>query len=346
MKKVLFATSALVAFAGAAAAEVAVTGDALLGLRYDSDIAYQKADGTAGTRGAWNVVNRARVTFTMTGQSDSGLEFGAKVRADYAGKAKTDLNGSMTRGSVWVSGTYGKLTAGDIDAAIVQAVGHLPYIGVSELDDLNEFWYSTSDLEDFYDQSGLIYEYAINGVKVYASFMDQNSGQSADRNVKHSYSLGAAYEMNGWQLGAGWERGDKYQEPITGKYSNNANGTFAISASGAFAETKVTGIFSRTKVQVAGNDNDFKVDQFGLGAEYKLANGVGLAGYYKHVKNESVGAFGKDVNDGKADILGLGASYDLGGGATVKGGIVNVSGKDGYKPEDRTMADFGLSFKF
>ena len=87
---------------------------------------------------------------------------------------------------------------------------------------------------------------------------------------------------------------------------------------------------------------DLDVDQFGVGAEYKMANGVGLSGFWRRV------AYDTPADEFSADAVGLGASYDLGGGATIKGGIVNVSGDDalGSNFADRTMADFGLAFKF
>ena len=78
--------------------------------------------------------------------------------------------------------------------------------------------------------------------------------------------------------------------------------------------------------------------QIGIGAEYTLANGVGLQGFYR-------------VNDydnwGKENILALGASYDLGGGATIKGGVVYAKDKPDVGPdESRTIADFGIKFAF
>lgn len=348
MKKVLFATSALVAFAGAAAAEVAVSGDAKLGMRWDSNaVCATCADGEDS---AFNVVNRARVKFTMTGQTDSGLEFGATIRADQASTGAIGdggIRGSGYKGQVWVSGTYGKLTAGDIDSAIVKAVGHLPYVGLSELDDMNEFWYSTSDYDtDQYKEAGLLYEYSINGVKLFASFMDQNLGYTANDRDNNAYSLGAAYEMAGYQFGIGYEKAEVYADPLfPGDYAAAKidNNTIALSATGAFGEAKVTGIIARTKFDTGVDEYD--AWQYGIGAEYKMANGVGLAGFYRRVDNDNALLSGVD---GKADILGLGASYDLGGGATLKGGVVNVSAKDGYDIPgvDRTMADVGLDFKF
>ncbi|PZO68226.1 MAG: hypothetical protein DI498_00735 [Paracoccus denitrificans] len=365
MKKVLFATSALVlAFAGAASAEVAVTGDAKLGMRYDSDL----VNGTGGTDSAWNVVNRARVKFTMTGQTDSGLEFGASLRADQAstGASNTGIAGSAYKGIVWASGTYGKISVGDTDAAIVNAVGHLPYVGVTELDDLNEFYYNNSDLDTDLggrQEATLLYEYTINGVKLFASFQDQYYQNTAEKRDTNAWSLGAAYEVAGWELGAGYERGDVYRDPLTSGYLlgledeetgvvtrniGNVN-TWAISAAGTVGGFKVKGLYSRTDATVFGPNNDVKVNQYGLGAEYKLANDVQLAGFWRRVDNDNVVLPGASIlsgQDGKADVFGLGAGYDLGGGAMIKGGVVHVKTKDGYDGIDRTMADFGLDFKF
>ena len=66
MKKVLFATSALVLSAGFASAEVALSGDGRMGMIYDgNDVQFS---------------SRARVKFTLTGESDAGLSFGAAFR--------------------------------------------------------------------------------------------------------------------------------------------------------------------------------------------------------------------------------------------------------------------------
>lgn len=360
MKKVLFATSALVAFTGAAAAEVAVSGDARIGMRYDSDLCANAACTT--TDSAWNVVNRARVKFTMTGTSDSGLEFGAEVRAEEALRARygdqfiTAPDGttnetyrvrnslSADKGLVWVSGSYGKLTAGDIDSGMENALGDLPEIGMSGLDYLNEFGYSSSDFDDsVYSEAGLLYEYSFNGVKLFASFMDQNIGYSAIDRDNNGYSLGAKYEMAGYEFGFGYEKSDFYIDPVGFEGGAYENTSWGISAATVFNEVKVKGIYMTTTVEdIPTLTGDLDVDQFGVGAEYTMANGVGLAGYWRRV------AYDTPADEFSADVVGLGASYDLGGGATLKGGVVNVSGDDtlGEDLADRTMADFGLVFKF
>ena len=69
MKKVLFATTALVATAGVAAAEVSVGGFGYFGVAHDS----AAADETF-------VTHATRLTFSASVETDSGVTFGASSR--------------------------------------------------------------------------------------------------------------------------------------------------------------------------------------------------------------------------------------------------------------------------
>ena len=91
MKKVLFATTALagLAIGGVASAQgIALFGDARLGLGYnidnDGDVALND-DGD--TDDDLRAVSRVRFGVNMTGETDSGITFGATIRADNASRA-------------------------------------------------------------------------------------------------------------------------------------------------------------------------------------------------------------------------------------------------------------------
>ncbi|NOR32145.1 MAG: porin [Sulfitobacter sp.] len=71
MKKVLFATTALVATAGVAAADVTFGGYARFGVQYDDSVA-----GVSTT----NVTSRFRLQIDATAESDAGVTFGARAR--------------------------------------------------------------------------------------------------------------------------------------------------------------------------------------------------------------------------------------------------------------------------
>ena len=108
MKKILFATTALVATAGVASAEIALTGMAEMGI-YDN--------GNDDTQFFTDI----DVTFTMSGEADNGLTFGANVDLDEsdgsgsaAGSCETrtagvDLNGG---GVIGVNDDYSLCTPG------------------------------------------------------------------------------------------------------------------------------------------------------------------------------------------------------------------------------------------
>jgi outer membrane protein OmpU len=70
MKKVLFATTALVATAGVASADIALSGVAQMGI--------QGGSGGATTQ----FVQDIDITFTMSGTADNGTTFGAAIDLD------------------------------------------------------------------------------------------------------------------------------------------------------------------------------------------------------------------------------------------------------------------------
>ena len=357
MKQILFATSALVAFAGAASAEVAVSGDARIGLRYDDHLICDNC--TDGYRSGWNTISRARVKFVMTGETDSGLSFGAELRADNAAGANRGSSKSMSAGTVWISGTYGKLTAGDVDSALESAVGDLPEIGVSGLNYYNEMQYTSSDFDsEDYNESGLLYEYKFGDASIYASFMDQyvdNTGNK--RGTGNSWALGAGYTLGNYTFGIGYEKAGIFVDPVAytwqnetyaGNAFNNDNTTWGISGGTSWSGVTFKAIYLTTSVDGstgAGSwsTDDYKVRQYGIGAEYKMANGVQLAGFWRKVDGDNYNGMKNEAN-----IYGIGAGYDLGGGAVVKGGIAKIDGTSfrAGGDFDRVVADFGLRLNF
>ena len=140
MKKVLLATSALMLVAGAAAAEVAVSGSARMGVVYN------------GTDAEFS--SRVRINFDASGETDGGLAFGASVRNDQSGVGNT-ANGDST---VFVSGAFGKLTMGDVGGAADALVGNVSGVGYTGLGDTNELGYLGTD------KTAAYYEYTTGAV--------------------------------------------------------------------------------------------------------------------------------------------------------------------------------------
>ena len=75
------------------------------------------ATGTAAvakTEDSTTAKNRVRIKFGPSGETDSGLEFGASIRADNAAGGN-----SGTSGSQYLSGSFGKISMGDQDGSTV-----------------------------------------------------------------------------------------------------------------------------------------------------------------------------------------------------------------------------------
>ena len=317
MKKLLLASTALVMSAGVAAADVALSGDARMGLVYDGNDVL--------------LTSRARVTFTMSGETDTGLAFGASFRADNAGAAAG--NTRMTGGTVFISGDFGKLTFGDVATAARAAVGDLYGVGLTGLGDLNEMGYlDRAGFGGVYTgldrRTAALYEYSIDGFTGYVSVGQNNVDRAplfTDRD--RLIAIGAKYSMDGFTGAIGYE------------YSRaSSSGPLALPTSTsshliASVEYAMDGFKGKAIIGRAGGDLGTALSAPGF---TRTQMGVSAEGSFDAT---TVTAF---VNrDFARDThYGIGARYDLGGGASVRGGIARDGGTR------TTVADFGLAFSF
>ena len=136
MKKVLLATSALAATAGLASAQgVAVTGTASMGILggdffADREDYFRDGNGVLQYgaviegQSEYELHTDIDVTFTMSGQTDTGLTFGASIDLDESDGSDNEgasaaFDGRTQGGEeIWVSGPFGTLTMGDTDGAL------------------------------------------------------------------------------------------------------------------------------------------------------------------------------------------------------------------------------------
>jgi len=130
MKKILLATTILSVSAGFAAADVSVSGDARMGV--------------VATDGASVFSSRMRVKFTGSGTTHGGLTFGGSFRAADANGA-----GAGTKGSVYISGAFGKISMGDVDSGDAAAVGQLASVGYTGLGSGNSINYASDGFDLF-----------------------------------------------------------------------------------------------------------------------------------------------------------------------------------------------------
>ncbi len=328
MKKVLFATSALVLSAGFASAEVALSGDGRMGIIYDGNDA--------------QFSSRARVRFNLSGESDAGLSFGASFRVD-----QENYNGNQyrsaargTAGAIWISGTYGKLSMGDTFSASERAIGDLYEVGYTEgsfAGDVEEISYLTGDGENLGQGPNILYEYTINNISLYASASDgvntpwfttvgDSTAVDADGRPENTadiaWSLAAKYEAENWWAALGYAKHGDAKE-------------VALGGEGKFNGFSVKGVFTKYNDRFTGGaDSEELKHTIGLGLAYQW-DAVLVKGFYRKDKYEYAVA-----DSDNFDSFGIGADYDLGGGAILAGGIVDSD----YL--DDTVADMGIKFSF
>lgn len=298
MKKVLLATSILAATAGFAAAEVSVSGSARMGV----------VDGFGEDDTGFT--SRARVSFSMSGETDGGLSFGASLRADNAGAAN-----SGDAGEVFLSGAFGKLTMGDIDGAAQQVTGHVDGVGLTGLGDVNEGTFLAAG--DGATDPTFAYEYSTGSFTAVISATQPNSLVDdpatllVDEGLNDpdpALALGLKYASDAYSIGLGFEDAGDVDHVVLG-------------GSATFGAVTVKALFGQASGATDG-------DQFALSAAYS-ADALTVTAFY--ADDEEL--------DG-AEGYGLGASYDLGGGAKVVGGYAKNS------TADADSMDLGVSFSF
>lgn len=261
MKKVLLATSALVMFAGAAAAEVAVTGTARMGVVYDGTDAFFSS--------------RVRIIFTASGETDGGLAFGASVRNDQSGVGNEE-NGDST---VWISGAFGKITMGDTGNASDSILGQVSGVGYTGNGDHNEIGFLGRDI------TGAQYEYS-TGALTFALGLGQAIDTDAAATTDDFLSAAVKYAADTFSIGVAYEENDDNSQ-ITAMGSATFSGvtlklkvvdreTATDNTAAALSVDYTTGALTLTAF--ATDNVDFAgTDTLGLGAAYDLGGGAAFA---------------------------------------------------------------------
>ncbi|GAB1477539.1 porin [Paracoccaceae bacterium] len=261
MKKVLLATSILAASAGFAAAEVAVSGSARMGLYYDGNDTYFSS--------------RVRIVFTASGETDGGLSFGASMRADQDGgngndDGDSDSNTNMKDATVYISGAFGKLTFGDVDSAAQALVGQVSAVGYTGLGSYNEVGYFGSD-----PKTAMLYEYS-TGAVTFALGAGQLGSDAYSVAVKYStdaFSVALGYEDEGFgfdhqtiSLGGSATFGAATVKAVVLDSDHSADTDFALSVDYVAGAATITAFYHD------------EPEVFGLGAAYDLGGGASVKG--------------------------------------------------------------------
>ena len=312
MFTLLASTAILAATVGIASAEVTITGSARMGIIDDF--------GAVGPVFS----SRVRVNFAASGETDTGLSFGASVRADQSGQGNT-ANGDST---VFISGAFGKLSMGDVDGAANAATGQTDGVGYTGLSDLNEITYLANGGSDFdgtpaiglddpQDTSAL-YEYTTGSVSLYLSSTQISVADGAE-----ATSIAAKYSTGAYTVSLGYENLDAEDE-----YEWEQ---FVLGGSATFGGVTLKAIYAD-----GSNNQGEEWKQHSVSATY-TADALSVTAFVSDDEDLLTNDLGTSSS---AKGYGLGASYDLGGGAKVSGGYVKND------TADTNAVDLGLNFSF
>jgi outer membrane protein OmpU len=213
MKKFLLITSILAGTAGAASADVSVSGDARMGL----------ASSNGGDTYAFS--SRARVRFSLSAEADSGLKFAAQFRAADATKAVESDPTKEMAGTVSIEfPAVGKLTMGDSEGAAQAAVTQFVALGYNELDKYQEFAFLTGGSTS--KGNDLLYTYANGPLSVSLSMGNPGAAESSvsagsGYTTKDDRAIGVSYTTEFWKVAAGFEdNGVNQHTVLSGSYGN------------------------------------------------------------------------------------------------------------------------------
>ena len=291
MRKVLLATTALVAMTGAAAADVSVNG------YYEFNYTATSDDRTT-TYDTMGDDTEVHIGFNTT--SDNGLAYGMKVEIETS--AGSDLSSNNDEASMYISGDFGKITLGENDGAAEDGVlwsGNTHFMGS---------WGSSVTTNNSGGSAMLVDDHVYygpggNGMKVkynspnvggftFAYSMEDKGSSSASEDTQASvvYSM----DMSGVGVTVSAGMNDSGEATDT----NEAAFQFIQLTSG---DLTVTG--GRSTHDNASDSSD--IDTTLLGLDYSLNDQVTVSAEYLNSKNGTSG------NQDELDATGFGVSYNI-----------------------------------
>lgn len=315
MKKVLIATTALVATAGMAAAEVTVSGLGRFGVNYS-----EGADDTT-------IGGRLRFNIDGSTETDGGVTFGGRIRIQNDwGHGVRGYAGTTNQAMMFASFGGARLEVGNTNTAIDSAglfyASEIGYdFSISGNGIGGFFAYSSSPLastpDDHIDYMGLFFSYTVGDFTGRISYVDPDqtgaNGLTDDEeevSVSLDYATGPfTLSLGAWKDGAGVADNDGYF--VGGQYD--------------FAPAYAGLLF---------------YDEDGAGVGGADATTITLYGGYTMGATTIKGFVSSSDDRGTEDFaVGIGADYDLGGGTTLAGAI-------GQDWAGDTQANLGVRFSF
>jgi len=322
--------------AGFAAADVSTSGDGRMGV--------------VSSDGVMVFTNRMRIKFSGSGVTDAGLAFGGSFRAADASNAGSS---PATKGSVFISGAFGKVTMGDVDSGDTASVGQLASVGFTGLGSGNSISYAadaggdSSKVGTRTDPGGarVLYTYSAGALTVNASSAQLTDGGATAYGIGGSYTSGPVTVGLGYGIVSGGTLSaiKSYGTPTGGSAAyttisaaaDSSVTDLSLSASYVMGATTVKGIYqvktldasyaaqAATSALPALSATSFTTTatSMGMSVVHKI-DALSLTAYAISTEVDVAAAVSAD--NPTVSRYGIGFGYDLGGGAVVTGGWATV----------------------
>ncbi len=326
MKTLLLASTALVATAGLAAAEVRLIGTAELGIFQNEN---GSGDASSGDLSKVRVFSDIDVTFAMTGEADNGLSFGASIDIDEVGIGDPNIDDAARLPDATIFLAFGpaRLTVGDTDSAFDARLTETA-IGGAINDDhtVHPGFNGNSSLDEIYGGQEIRLDYTFDAFTGSVSVSPDRNATDFDM----AFALGASYnvELAGLDLGLGF--GYQKVDEAAALYDT----LVGLSASTTFANG-ITAILNYTHMSDDTSGGADDGSHYGIGLGYTM-NALTLGVNYGEYDFDD--AFAADRSG-----FGLAANYDLGGGLTAMLGY-GGGDIDGGTYEDTFSLGLSMSF--
>lgn len=292
MNKLLLTTALLAATAGAASAEITLSGSGRFGLTYDDSRAVET-----------QLAYRLRVNVNAAFEADNGVTYGGRIRFQDAGSTGEAY---FSPAMLYVEASGVRVEVGNANTAIDSvALMYNPEIGFTESSygDPQGSFYSFSSGSYEFDRVGIYAAYSVSGVNLKASYIksDQQLSDSVDESsIAADYTFGqvtlaAAYADQGAGIEGNYITfvGAAYKFSDAGSVGLNYNDN-GLSALGK--TTTIYGNYTVNGITFAGYVSDSDTDgadtAYGLGAAYDLGGATLAGAIHQGFAGETTGDLG------------------------------------------------------
>ncbi len=318
MKKILIATTALVATTGVAMAdghesgpELNISGLARFGVGYNDSRAEEAI-----------IISRYRLNFDASTETSGGVRLAARVRAEANENADGTANALAFSGARYQISYEGlRVRVGNIsnvfdDGGTVQPFADIGLEG--QIGMIDAFGFPGASFSSTgAGVNGINAKYSAGGFSVMASFADDGFSVGEDTGATDT-AIGASYKFGDYQIGA-----------VIGEVDSTAgsNNYYLVTFTGSVGPVGFAVNVGENETAGAGADDV----AYGGSISYD----VGAATTVQLVFS----AGGAADAPGNSEAIGVGFVHDLGGNANLRGFI-------GQDIDSATKADFGVRFDF